>query len=242
MKIDFSKFAAGGADLSFLPPALLGRIVFRHRAPSAPPLPPGRHHLEVAAERDTLLVVPEGLYAHTPVPLLVLFHGASGHPSQMLHFFENYAHEHRFLLMTPQSTMVTWDLSLAGHGPDLDRLEKALMKVATHFTLLPEKLGLAGFSDGASYALSVALSNGDWVSHAMVLSGGYMNVYKPTGKPMVFIAHSPEDEQLPIDTSGRKHAKILKDSGYDVAYHEFSGHHAIYPAVVEKAMAFFLPK
>ena len=240
MKLDFSKFAAGGADLSFLPPALLGRIGFTHRPPTHAPLPPGRHQLGLAAERDTLLLVPENLSTHTPVPLLVLFHGASGHPEQMLHFFEPYAHEHQFLLLAPHSTMVTWDLSLAGHGPDLDRFDKALNKVASHFTLAPDSLGLAGFSDGASYALSTGLSNGDWVSHIIALSGGYMNVYRPIGKPHIFIAHSPEDEQLPIDKSGRRHLLTLQEAGYAVDYHEFSGPHTIEPSVVEKSMQFFL--
>lgn len=242
MKIDFSRFAAGGADLSFLPPALLGRIAFMHRAPIHAPLLPGHHPLGLSEERDSLLMVPEGLSPETPVPLLVVFHGAGGHASQMLHFFEHYAYEHRFLLLAPQSTLVTWDLSLAGHGPDLDRLDKALNKIASHFTIAPDRLGLAGFSDGASYALSTGTSNGDWVTHILSLSGGYMNVYRPVGKPLVFIAHSPEDEQLPIDTSGRKHAKTLTDAGYAVDYHEFSGRHAIYPEVVEEAMAFFMQK
>ena len=131
---------------------------------------------------------------------------------------------------------------MAGHGPDLDRLERALQKISTHFLLDKKHLGLAGFSDGASYALSTGLSNGDWVSHVIALSGGFMNVYKPLGKPAIFIAHSPEDEQLPINTTGRKHATQLENAGYEVEYLEFSGPHVIQQPVVDRAIEFFLTK
>ena len=242
MKPNLSTLKLDGLDLSFLPPALLGRLAFRHSAPAANPLPRGRHWLGMSKEKDTLLFVPDGLDATRPVALLVLFHGASGSAESILPFFLDHASAHQFLLLVPQSTLVTWDLSLAGHGPDLDCLERSLSKVATHFPLDPGRLGFAGFSDGGSYALSTGLSNGDLVSHILALSAGFMNVYKPVGKPAVFIAHSPEDEQLSIKTSGRKHVSILQEAHYDVDYLEFSGPHVILPSVVEKAIAFFLTK
>jgi phospholipase/carboxylesterase len=238
--IDLSKLGLNGQNLSFLPPALLGRLSFRHIPPSQPALPSGHHRLGLSVERDTMLFVPDGLDLGAPIPLLVTFHGASGHAESMLSFFEDYANKHKFLLLVPQSTFVTWDLSIGGHGPDLERLNKALAEVASRFPITNEHFGLAGFSDGASYALSVGVSNGDLISHVIVLSGGFMNAYQPIGKPRLFIAHSPKDEQLPIDKSGRKHATLLINAGYEVNYLEFDGAHTIDPVVVEKAVNFFL--
>ena len=240
--IDLSKLGLDGLDLSMFPPSILGRLSFRPTAPTQAALAPGRHALGLAAERDTQLIVPEGLAAGAPAPLLVMFHGANGSAEKVLPFFEHLAQQHRFLLLVPQSSFVTWDLTIGGNGPDLERLDAALTKVATHFAIDPQRFGFCGFSDGASYSLSIGVSNGDLLSHVIVLSGGFMNAYLPVGKPLVFIAHSPEDEQLPIDSSGRKHVRQLREAGYEVEYCEFSGRHVIHPPVVEQAIGFFLTR
>ena len=240
--IDLAKLGLDGLDLSIFPPSILGRLAFKHTAPTRTPLPAGRHTLGLAEERDTLLIVPEGLQPGRPAPLLVMFHGANGSAEKILPFFEQHAREHQFLLLVPQSTYPTWDLTIGGNGPDLERLDKALTQVASHFVIDPDRFGFCGFSDGASYSLSIGVSNGDLLSHVIALSGGFMNAYLPVGKPLVFIAHSPEDEQLPIDSSGRKHAAMLKGAGYDVEYLEFSGRHVIHPHVVDRAIDFFLGK
>jgi phospholipase/carboxylesterase len=227
-------------DPSLFDPALLGRLSFRLSAPSQAPLPAGRHWLGIAAERDTMLYVPNGLDTSAAVPLLVMFHGAGGFPEKVLPFLEQHAEQRGFLLMLPHSMLPTWDIVIGGNGPDLERLNAALKKVSSHFRIDPNHFGFAGFSDGASYSLSTGLTNGDLVSHVIVFSGGFMSVFIQQGTPKVFIAHGLVDEQLPIETSGRAHAAKLKASGYDVEYVEFNGRHIIYPPIVELAMDFFL--
>ncbi len=227
-------------DPSIFPPEMLGRLAFKITLPTQNPFPPGMHRLGLAEERDTLLIVPEGLEEGKPVPLFVMFHGASGSAEKVMPFVTEYAHRHPFLLLLPQSTYYTWDLTVGGHGPDLERLVRALEIVSSHFAIDPAHFALAGFSDGASYALSTGLTNGELISHIIVFSGGFMNVYLKTGKPRIFLSHSPEDEQLNIKTSALKHYADLKKQGYDIVFELFSGRHVIHPPVVEKAMAFFL--
>lgn len=227
-------------DPSLFDPSLLGRLSFTLKPPTQAPLPAGRNMLGIAQERDAMLIVPDGLTADEEVPLLVMFHGAGGFPEKVLPFLEEHAQQKRFLLLLPHSMLPTWDIVIGGNGPDLERLNKALTKVASHFRIDPKHFGFAGFSDGGSYSLSTGITNGDLVSHVIVFSGGFMSVFIQQGMPKVFIAHGLVDEQLPIETSGRAHASKLKSAGYDVEYVEFNGRHIIHPPIVELAMDFFL--
>jgi phospholipase/carboxylesterase len=233
--IDISKF-----DFSLLPPALLGRLSFAHAPPKNPPLESGRNHLGIAAERDAVLYVPSGLDPGVELPLLVMFHGANGSAEGMLPWFEEHAERERFLVLALQSLFPTWDLVMGGNGPDLERLERALGKVATHYLLDPKRFAFAGFSDGGSYALSVGLANGRLVSHVIAFSAGFINLYLPQGVPSVLIAHGNQDEQLPAESHGRAHAARLKADGYRVEYIEFDGRHKMEPEVVSRAVEFLI--
>ncbi|VVD67537.1 alpha/beta hydrolase [Pandoraea commovens] len=243
-------------------PSLFGRMppdVIASAAPSAPasasaslpspaspsdPLPepfaPGRHPLGLSETRDAVLYVPADLPTDKPVPLFVMFHGAGGFPEKVLPFIEPHADQHKFLVLAPHSTFPTWDIVIGGNGPDLERLQAALRSVATRYRIDAQRVAFAGFSDGASYALSIGVTNGDIASHVIAFSGGFMSIFVQEGLPKVFIAHGLIDEQLPIATSGRQNANKLKAAGYDVQYVEFDGLHIIEPGVVARAIDFFL--
>lgn len=235
--------ALGPGDLApgLVDGPLGGRMAFRPgAAPTAGPLPPGRHGLAFADGREAVLVVPEGLVPGEPVPLLVMFHGAGGEANRVLPHLVPHARARRFLLLAPQSMFVTWDIVIGGHGPDLQRLDGALTTVATHFALDPARLAFAGFSDGGSYALSLGVTNGDVASHVIALSAGFMNTFTQAGRPRVFIAHGRSDSQLPIETSAHPHARRLLESGHDLTLQPFDGDHVIVPWVVGRAVEFFL--
>ncbi|MDB5909707.1 MAG: esterase [Massilia sp.] len=227
-------------DPSLFDPSLLGRFSFAHAEPAKGALPPGRHHLGIAGERDAVLFVPAGLDDHAPVPLFVMFHGAGGFPEKVLPFIEEHAERDKFLVLAPHSMFATWDIVVGGHGPDLERLHQALVAVTSHYRIDREHLAFAGFSDGASYALSTGITNGDIASHVIAFSGGFMSIFTQEGAPKVFIAHGLVDEQLPIETSGRANATGLKAAGYDVQYVEFNGLHVIEPVIAGMAVDFFL--
>lgn len=201
---------------------------------------PGRNAVGLSETRDAVLYVPADLPTDKPVPLFVMFHGAGGFPEKVLPFIEAHAERHKFLVLAPQSTFPTWDIVIGGNGPDLERLQAALRRVAAHFAIDTKRVAFAGFSDGASYALSIGVTNGDIASHVIGFSGGFMSIFVQEGLPKVFIAHGLIDEQLPIATSGRQNANKLKAAGYDVQYVEFDGLHIIEPGVVAQAIDFFL--
>jgi phospholipase/carboxylesterase len=221
-------------------PDLAGRLDFRHRLPSQAPLAPGRHDLGLFAERDAVLVVPEGLDPRRPCRLVLLFHGGGGSAERILPMLARHAHAEKFLLLVPQSLFPTWDIVIAGHGPDRERVAAALAHVADRFLLDPERLCFAGHSDGGSYTLSLGLANGDVASHLIVSSAGFLSVHCQVGAPKIFLSHGTRDEQIPIDRSARVHVPALREAGYPVTYVEYDGPHAHQPVVVAQAMTFFL--
>jgi predicted esterase len=228
-------------DPTLLGGGLTGRMAFRPgAAPVADPLPPGRHSLSFAEGREAVLVAPEGLPIDAPLPLLVMFHGAGGEANRVLPHLVAHARARRFLLLAPQSLYPTWDIVVGGHGPDLERLDGALSRVAEHFRIDPARVAFAGFSDGGSYALSLGLTNGDVASHVIGLSAGFMNTFTQTGMPRVFLAHGRSDSQLPIETSAQQHARQLLERGYDLTLQPFDGHHVIAPRIIALAVEFFL--
>ena len=95
---------------------------------------------------------------------------------------------------------------------------------------------MAGFSDGASAALSIGLANGDLFSAVLGFSPGFVVDLERVGKPPVFISHGTVDQVLPIDECSRRIVPQLKREGYQVTYREFDGKHELPPAVGAEAM------
>lgn len=219
---------------------LAGRLDFVHRLPTREPLAPGRHALGLFDERDAYLCVPESVEPRKPTPLMVLFHGGGGSADKILPMMQAHAEARGFLLLTPQSLFPTWDLVIAGNGPDRERLDTALAEVQSRFLLDPSRFAFAGHSDGGSYTLSLGPANGHVVTHMIVSSAGFMSVLMQDGAPKIFISHGTMDEQIPIDRSGRAHSAKLRAAGYDVTYVEYDGPHAWQPAIASRSVDFFL--
>jgi phospholipase/carboxylesterase len=220
--------------------SLLGRIAFSPSAPSEPPLPPGLHKTGLYEERDYYLLVPEGVDPAVPTLFMCLFHGGGGSAERILPIMREHAEKRGFLLLVPQSLLPSWDIVIAGNGPDRERLENALAWVAARYTLHPDKFAFAGHSDGGSYSLSNGVANGDFVTHIIAFSAGFFAPLHQEGAPHIFIAHGAQDEKTPVETAGRASAAKLKAAGYDVTYLEYNGPHASQPPIVAVGVNYFL--
>jgi predicted esterase len=179
-------------------------------------------------------------YVPTTAPrrLVVLLHGAGGTAESGLRLLLPYADRHGLVLYAPQSTGMTWDLLVSGYGTDVRRLQSALTQLAAALPPLgPPVIG--GFSDGGSYALSLALANGDVFDGVLAFSPGFAAPAARTGLPRVFISHGRGDRVLPIDRCGRRLARTLTATGYAVQYVEFDGGHDV-PADVAAAALVWL--
>jgi phospholipase/carboxylesterase len=102
------------------------------------------------------------------------------------------------------------------------------------------RLAVGGVSDGASYALSLALSNGDVFPTVLAFSPGFLVVPDPAGRPRIFVSHGTADPVLPIDACSRSFVPALREAGYDVRFDEFDGGHTVPPAVSDAAVAWWL--
>jgi len=201
----------------------------------------GLQALGIGREQDTLLYVPK-TYAHeTPAPLLVMLHGAGGDARGFISLFPSVADEYGMLVLAISSNEATWDIiSAGGFGADIERLNLALGAVFAQYAVDPNQIALAGFSDGASYALSVGITNGGLFSAIIAFAPGFVAPGRAEGEPRIFIAHGTLDVVLPIDQTSRVIAPQLTDAGYEVAYVEFEGTHSLPPDIVDRAIAWWL--
>jgi len=118
-----------------------------------------------------------------------------------------------------------------GMGPDVEFIDRALDKVFGLISVDPARLAIGGFSDGATYGLSLGLINGDLFPRIAAFSTGYLLPVDPHGKPRIFMSHGLSDDILPIDQCGRVVAADLRKRGYDVTFREFAGKHEVTPAI-----------
>jgi phospholipase/carboxylesterase len=104
----------------------------------------------------------------------------------------------------------------------------------------PGRVALAGFSDGATYALALGRANGDRFSHLLAFSPGLLIPTRRIGAPRIFVSHGRQDEVLPIVSCSRVMVPRLQRDGYRVWYREFDGGHEMPPTVMREGVDFFL--
>jgi phospholipase/carboxylesterase len=215
-----------------------GRLTARP-SPPAEPLAPGTHPLELGQGRDGFIYIPTGYQHNQPTPLAVLFHGA-GRAANEWQAARSVADALGIVFVAPDSRGGTWDVVRSGFGPDVAFLDRALQQAYRHCSVDPERLAFAGFSDGASYALSLGAVNGDFVTHILAFSPGFMVPGERRGKPRVYVTHGTGDTILPIESTSRRIVPALRAEAYDVTYIEFGGGHQISAELGRQAFEWFV--
>ena len=167
-----------------------------------------------------------------------MFHGALGRAG--LERFCDDAARLGIAVAVPDSRGRTWDLIFGGFGPDVRFLNEVLEFTFDSVAIDPRRVAIAGFSDGASYALSVGLANGDLFTHVIAYSPGTLAPPTLQGKPSLFITHGVGDRVLPIDANSRRMVPILRQAGYEVMYTEFNGGHTMKLDLVERSFRWLL--
>jgi phospholipase/carboxylesterase len=198
------------------------------RVPAAATAGTAETGLRRLRQQGALLYVPSGYRPGRAAPLLVMLHGAGGSAGQSIGLARDHAERLGFLVLAPKSRAASWDIVSGGrYGPDVSALDAALGEVFAAYSVDPDRVAVGGFSDGASYALSLGLINGKLFSHVFAFAPGFVAPGRAQGRPLIFIGHGMADRVLPIDDTSRRIVPELKRAGYRVTYEEFAGGHQV---------------
>jgi phospholipase/carboxylesterase len=216
-----------------------GRLEARPRLPTGEEPQQGVLPLELSDKRDGFVYVPKGYRAEQPAPLVVMLHGAGGNARHALGILQEIAGMEGFILVAPDSRGSTWDVIAGGYGPDVTFINQALAWVFERYTVDPARLAIGGFSDGASYALSLGIANGDLFTHVLAFSPGFAAPIEQHGEPCLYVSHGTKDPVLPINSCSRRLVPRLQGAGYTVCYHEFDGPHTVPVEIAREAVEWF---
>jgi len=200
-------------------------LTARPRSVTSSSLRPGTSTVPLDNGRSGLLTVPEGEISG----LVVTLHGAGGQPAAAIRLFEQVADRLGLVLLAPTSAGTTWAMLLSGADRDTPALDTALDGLFQAHPFDPARVAVAGFSDGASYALSLGLANGHLFPNVVAFSPGFEAADRYRGRPAFFVTHGTRDDVLPISRTSRRVVPALRHNGYDVRYQEFDGGHVVPP-------------
>ena len=210
----------------------LGRLLARPGPPRSDSTPStGLQSLNLGYERDGILYVPEGYRAAEEAPLALVLHGSMSNARRGISPFLDPADEAGLVLLAPDSRdRRDWDhFFLGNYGPDVAFIDQALEQTFDRLAVDAQRLAVVGFSDGASYALSLGLVNGDLFTHVIAFAPGLMFPATYRGEPSIFVLHGAHDEVLRPGRTSRRIVPRLKGMGYEVRFREFEGGHVVPP-------------
>lgn len=179
-------------------------------------------------------------------PTLVLLHGMGGNKTDLMSLGSRL--EAQFCLLSVRAPIImpkgghSWyDVRFeAGLVIDSDQAEASrllmiefLNDAVQRYKLEPSAVFLAGFSQGAIVAASVALTRPDLVAGLVMMSGRILPQVKTQVASRadlkclnVFVAHGRDDQRLPI-FHAHETRDWLEDLGVNLTYQEYAGGHEI---------------
>lgn len=186
--------------------------------------------------------------AHAPSPLIVLLHPAGGNSLEFLREFTRTAEQRGALLLALQAPGRTWTLKPDGNGgadfgQEPAALDEALSALFARAAIDPQRIAVLGFSDGASYALSIGLANPRLFKGVVALSSG--TVWLPPrvdSSQRIVIAHGTRDEILPFENARDTIVPGLEKAGLKPHTLWFRGEHELDDRSIDQALDYALGK
>lgn len=195
--------------------------------------------LGLGGERDGVVQMPSTV-PDGPLPVMLFLHGATQTGTRMMSRISAAAEAAGVVVVAPDSRRGTWDAIRGGFGEDVTYLNRVLTHVFSRVDVDPKRLSIAGFSDGATYAISLGLANGDLFPHVLAFSPGFVVRAPEHGHPRFFFSHGTNDQILPIGVCSRVIVPQLRGRGFDVTYREFEGRHELPPEIQADAFKWLL--
>ena len=210
-----------------------------------------------AAPAGRVIALPDDAIAYVPAsagprpPLLVLLHGAGHRQREMLERFIPEADTRGIVLLAPTSQGITWDTVETAEEPpsrdsplanavvrrfsssrDAGRVAAAIAALAKQVPVDPDRTVLAGFSDGATFALAMGMSRAYPFAAVIAWSPGIaIKVTNPARGRRVFISHGRQDRILRFADTCGEIVPLVESEGAIVTFMPFDGDHEAPPAV-----------
>jgi len=167
------------------------------------------------------LLLPDVVDPDRSYPLLTVLHGAGRQDEMLVRAYRDEPERRQAVFFIPRSTSATWDLIIGEDRPDLDFLEHAYAEIYRRVPVDHARQALIGYSDGASYALAIGLSNPRIFSAIMGWAAGFV-VFDPAGlapddpKPRILLEHGSHDPIFPFEQIAVRNCAILRRLGNEV--------------------------
>jgi predicted esterase len=200
------------------------RLAIQHKTPEPreEASPTGQVRIEEGSGR-ALLLTPDRIDPERRYPLITVLHGAGRREEMLVKAYQEEPGARDALFLIPRSHHPTWDLIATDGRPDLDFLEWAYDLIYRRYPVDPNRQGLIGYSDGASYALSVGLSNPGifravmgWAAGFLVLDEASPSAEDP--KPSVLLEYGTHDPLFPFERVAIPMREELERRGYAVNF------------------------
>jgi predicted esterase len=206
---------------------------------------------QLPIHQSRLLPLPDSAIAYIPAsagphpPLLVLLHGAGHRQLEMVQHFEAQADARGIILLAPDSRGITWDAVSVGEEPpspdsplanrlthrfgdsaDAKRVEAAIAALAKTVPVDRARTVLAGFSDGATFALAMGMSRAHPFAALIAWSPGIaIRTANPVRGRKVFVSHGRADPVLKFQVTCAEIVPLLQSEGAAVTFVPFDGGH-----------------
>jgi hypothetical protein len=190
--------------------------------------PTGFVRLEHGAS-SAILLTPDAIDPDRRYPLFTVLHGAGRQDEALAKGYRAEPDRRQAFFLIPRSVAPTWDLIAGGERCDLDFLEYAYDLIYRRFPIDALQQSLIGYSDGASYALSVGLCNASMFSSLMVWAAGFLVLDPPTAeafgrhpgsppRPRVYLEYGTHDELFDFQQVALPMRENLEKAGLDVTF------------------------
>ena len=188
-----------------------------------------------------------------PRPLLVILHGHGQSPSDFIRMFERWADRCGAILVAPVAEKITWDMIATSQelevrttrpsrspmrfGEDARRIDQDLLILFRLAPIDPKRVAILGFSDGASYSLSLGLANPNLFPWVLSFSPGFaLWPERVSRKQKVFIAHGTRDSRLDFANTREAIVQPLRDAGVEVQFRTFTGDHVLVAPILRESL------
>lgn len=183
--------------------------------------------LSSGSGRDGYVFIPSTYTPATPAPLIVALHGANKTAFNGMATVVDAATAAGAIVIAPSSRdPVTWDMFGAGFGADVAYINASIAQVSDLYNIDPARVAVQGFSDGATYALSLGLASGKAFTHVIAFSPGGVAPPQLSGTPQVFISAGQKDTVFPFAAMTAVACQLVSN-GYPVTFESFPGGHEV---------------